>query len=212
MAPRARKLSPDQIDPRNSLQYYTREAVKNADYWDDAALRAEYSRLRDIAQKRLKRLAKAEPDSYAYRHNVGKYKPARGQSTAELREKLPELAKFIAAKTGSVSGIRAQRVAAVEALQEHGYEGITKGNYKLFAEFMREWRAQKLQKVWGSPEVYEMFVFTREKKVPWDKIRDNFEAWLEHLDELESYAERSSGEDVTADMLIKELDRLTEES
>lgn len=211
MAQRAQKLSPDQVDPRNSLQYYTRESVKNSDYWDDKSLRAEYSRLRDIAQKRLKRLAKSESDSYAYRHNVGKYKPARGQSTAELREKLPELAKFIAAKSGSVSGILAQRAAAVETMKEHGYEGITKGNYKLFAQFMREWRAQKLQKVWGSPEVYEMFIFTCENKIPWDKIKDSFESWLAHLEELESYVERQSGEEVTAEMIVKELDRLTED-
>ena len=44
-------------DPRVNLEYYTREAIRNADVWTDSAVRAEYSRLRDIAQKRLKQIS-----------------------------------------------------------------------------------------------------------------------------------------------------------
>lgn len=207
--PRAQKLSPDQIDPRNSLQFYTREAVKNADYWDDRAVRAEYSRLRDIAQKRLKRLAKAEPDSYAYRHNVGRYGTARSLSTSEIRALLPDLAKFIAAKTGSVSGIQRQRALSVETLIEHGYTGITTANYKQFAEFMREWRAQKLQRVWGSPDVIDLFTWSQDQQIPWDKIKDRFELWLENQKQLEQYVELMSGEDISADDIVQALDKLT---
>ena len=122
-------------DPRVNLEYYTREAVRNADIWTDSAVRAEYSRLRDIAQKRLQRLAKSEPGSYAYRANVGQYAPARGQTTEEIRTQLPTLAKFIAAKTGSVSGIRAQRAKAVKTFREHGYNFITKENIGTFGDF-----------------------------------------------------------------------------
>ena len=106
------KLNPDELDPRNNLEWYTADAITNADVWTPQMIRREYSRLRDIAQKRLKRLAEAEPESYAYRHNVGQYAPARGQTTKELAAKLPELARFIAAKTGTVRGIREQRIKA----------------------------------------------------------------------------------------------------
>ena len=127
-----RTPSPDEIDPRNNLQWYTRQALKNADVWTDQAVRKEYRRLRDIAQKRLKTLAKYEPDSYAYARNVGRYPGAKGATTAELRALMPELAKFIAARTGSVMGIRAQRRKAVNTLREHGYTGVTMKNIKEF--------------------------------------------------------------------------------
>ena len=187
------KLRPDQLDPRNNLQFYTREAMRDPDYWDDRAVRAEYSRLRDIAQKRLQRLAVSEPGSRAYRLNAGQYATARSMTTEEIREKLPQLARFIAAKTGSVSGIQAQRRAALETLQEHGFTGINKGNIKDFGEFMEQWRERKLQKVVGSVEAAEFFEWTQDKNIPWDKIRADFALWLRERETIQRYADAHEG-------------------
>lgn len=204
------RLNRDQLDPRNNLQYYTRAALQNSEWWDDKAIRAEYSRLRDIAQKRLKRLAELEPESYAYKYNRGKYAPARGQSTAELRAQLPELAKFIAAKTGSVTGIRAQRRKAVATLQSRGYTGITEKNIKAFGEFMDEWRASKESHSIGSPTAASFFEWSQEHEIPWERIKEDFARWLKRRKDLEKYVQKRSnkGEEVTADDIIAEFDRL----
>ena len=43
------------LDPRENLEYYTKSALASGE-WTDAEIRREYSRLRDIAQKRLQTL------------------------------------------------------------------------------------------------------------------------------------------------------------
>lgn len=206
----AARISPDQLDPRNNLQYYTKSALRNADVWTDDAIRQEYRRLRDIAQKRLKRLAIAEPNSYAYKTNVGKFGSARGQSTANLRAQLPALAKFIAAKTGTVSGIRQQQAKAVATLQRHGYTGVTKANLKAFGEFMETWRQTKMGRAYGSPTAVETFEFMKKHDVPWDQVKDDFAHFLMDRKALEKYVMRQNkkGNEVSSDDIIAEFDRL----
>lgn len=201
-------------DPRVNLEYYTREAVRNADVWTDSAVRAEYSRLRDIAQKRLKRLAKSEPMSYAYRANVGQYASARGQTTEEIRMQLPTLAKFIAAKTGSVSGIRAQRRKAVDTFREHGYKFINQNNLAAFGEFMESFRSKRGKtRAYGSFDAVELWEFTQEHNVDPERVKKQFAQWLGQQRELERYVRKQhkAGEEVAADDIIKEFNRLERE-
>ena len=202
-------ISPDQLDPRNNLQWYTRDAIKNADVWTPQTIRKEYSRLRDIAEKRLKRLAISEPESYAYRHNIGKYAPARGQSTETLAEQLPELARFIAAKTGTVKGIRAQRSKAVATLQESGYDFVTPANIKEFGEFMEASRETKLGKVVYT-EIIATYRFMQEQQIPVAKIKDEFAQWVRARKKLDSYVakQNAKGKEVTADDILAEFDRM----
>ena len=206
----AARISPDQLDPRNNLQFYTAAALRNADVWTDRAIRQEYKRLRDIAQKRLKRLAIAEPESYAYKTNVGRFGTTRGQSTAELRAQLPDLAKFIAAKTGTISGIRQQRAKAVATLQKHGYTGVTKSNLKVFGEFMDLWRNSKMNRAYGSPTAVETFEFVQKHQIPWDRVKNDFATFLMDRAKLESYVRKQnkSGREVSSDDIIAEFDRL----
>lgn len=209
----AARISPDQLDPRNNLQYYTTGALRNADVWTDRAIRQEYKRLRDIAQKRLQRLAVAEPGSQAYKRNVGRFAAARGQSTEQLRQLLPDLAKFIAAKTGTVSGIRQQRARAVETLQRHGYTGVTKANLQAFGEFMEQWRQSSLGRSIGSPTAVETFEFTQEHGIPWDRVKEDFAAFLLQREKLQSYVKKqnSKGREVSSDDILAEFDRLEQQ-
>ena len=196
-----RKLSPDQLDPRNNLQLYSRDVIKNADIWTPKAIREEYSRLRSIARKRLERLEKLEPDSYAYRHNVGVYKPLRELTQTEVVKLLPQLAQFIAAKTGTVTGIREARLKAIEKLQEHGYEQINESNYKTFASWMEKWRSEKLTHSIGSIEVVEAFEFTVLHDIRNDDIDKDFEAFLKDITKAEKYANRKRKNAVTSEKI-----------
>ena len=195
------KLSLDQLDPRNNLQLYSRDVVKNADIWTPKAIREEYSRLRSIARKRLERLEKLEPDSYAYRHNVGVYKPLKELTQTEVIKLLPELAQFIAAKTGTVTGIRQARLKAIEKLQEHGYEQINESNYKTFASWMEKWRSEKLTHSIGSIEVVEAFEFTVLHDIRNDDIDKDFQAYLKDIMKAERYAERMRKNTVTSEKI-----------
>ena len=90
------KLDLQNLDPRNNLEPYTRQALNNADIWTPQQIRAEYSRLRSIARKRLERLAVNEPESYAYRHNKDLYKPVKELTPAQMKERLYQVARFVA--------------------------------------------------------------------------------------------------------------------
>lgn len=199
------------LDPRVNLEMYTREAIRNADVWTDAAVRKEYSRLRDIAQKRLERLGRNEPESFAYRSNRGQYAPARGQTTEALRQQLPQLAKFIAAKTGSVTGIRSQRRKAVESLQSKGYVFVTKENLGAFGEFMEEFRAKRgAARGYGTFEALELWEFAQANDIDVEKVKKQFANWLKERRELERYVRQrnKAGEETTADDILAEFNRL----
>ena len=58
----------------------------------------------------------------AYKANKGRFGVTKSMSTEQLRQLLPDLAKFIAAKTGTVSGIREQRSKALKTLHEQGLD------------------------------------------------------------------------------------------
>ena len=206
----AARITRDQMDPRNNLQYYTKAAVRNADVWTDKMVRQEYRRLRDIAQKRLKRLEVAEPGSMAYKANKGRFGTTKSMTTEQLRQLLPDLAKFIAAKTGTVSGIREQRSKALKTLREHGYTGITPANYAAFGEFMEEYRHSKTGRSPGSPSAVETFEFTQEHRIPWEQVKDDFAGWLIERKRLESYVtkQHARGKEVSSDDIIAEFSRL----
>ena len=206
------KLSPDQLDPRNMLEYYTKDVIRNSEMWTDKLLRSEYARLRSIAQKRLSRLEKNEPGSYAYKKNVGKYPATRETSTEEIKKLMPQLAKFIAAKTGSVMGIRQQRRAAVETLQEAGNWFITMDNYKQFSDFMAQWRAEDSGKKqsWGSDEVLQAFQWSYEHGIEAEDIKGNFNRFMAQQKKLETYVKKQSeqGKEVSTQDILNKFEQL----
>lgn len=173
------------LDPRTNMEYYTRSAISSGE-WTDAEIRREYSRLRDIAQKRLQTLARSEPGSYAYKKNVGQYPKLSEAGTAGAKELLPQLARFIGAKTGTVKGIREQRSKALETLREHGYEFVNKRNIQEFGRFMEAYRADKALQVVGSPTAAELFGAAKERHINIDTIKEQFAMWLEALPELQA--------------------------
>lgn len=199
------KIPSDQLDPRNNLQWYSRAALRNADVWTDKAIRQEYSRLRDISQKRLKRLAVSEPESFAYKENIGKYAPVRELTTEEARALLPELARFIAAKTSTVTGIRRQREKAVKTLQAQGF-AVTKQNIKLFGQYMQTWRETQTGRKRGlvtSGEAAESYEFFEKSGIELDEIKDRFNKWVKSQDKLENYVKKQNKKGaVSGDMIL----------
>lgn len=197
-------------DPRNDMRLYTRYALTSAGIWSEKDIRAEYSRLRDIAQKRLQRLGRSEPDSYAHRENVGAYAPARGLTTAQIVDLMPDLARFITARAGSVSGIRAIRKQTLETLHERGYDFVNARNLREFGEYMEDWRSRRDLHSIGSVEAAEFYGWASENKVDVDRIRADFAGWLSKREQLRDYTrqQNEAGQRVSADMIYQEYDRL----
>jgi len=146
---------------------------------DSKELRAEYTRLRDITQKRLKRLAASEfAEGSTYRHYKDMFpKLAEIKSDAELRKRLSEAARFVEAKTTTVSGIKAKRKAQIKSLQEQGYDWVDEDNFEQFVEWIDDYVAKHSNKnYYPAPEQIKEAYKEEFGKIDSDELKKEFEA------------------------------------
>lgn len=102
----------------------------------DETLRSEYTRLRDIAQKRLKRMAgKPEAAETFAKHPGGFPKLKDLDGRAEIVSALIDVSNFVTARRGSLSGIHETNTRITKSL---GQKGITvrKEDLHKFGSFM----------------------------------------------------------------------------
>lgn len=84
----------------------------------DKTLREEYSRLRAIANKRIKRM-EGRPEAVAtFEQHARGFPTVRGMSREELVYQLGEVSSFLVARTGSLSGIKNRNRQILESLNK----------------------------------------------------------------------------------------------
>ncbi len=148
-------------------------------------VRKEYTKLRDIARKRLQRLeAAGYTDTEAYRRNVNHYPKLKDIKTkSELAQRLSDLSRFIASSQSTVSGIKEREQKVLERLHENQYNFVNESNLKDFGEFMEAYRDQMLDMEYDSGDAAEVYSIVVKHKVDPEKVKEDFEYWLEHIDE-----------------------------
>lgn len=146
------------LDPKTSPEFYTLDAIRHADVWTEENIRSEYSRLRKIAEQRLREMAKSQigRQSMTYKRNKGRFKPVSELKPGEQKVLLAEVSRMITARTGTLAGIKRQRKLAIATFHEHGYTFITEENYFEFGEFMRIWKASRFRG-YGSQTAVDFF-------------------------------------------------------
>lgn len=140
-----RLVNPDTgeiLDPKETPEYYTLDAIRHADIWTDENIKSEYTRLRKIAVDRLREISKSELGraSKTWYYNQNRFKPSSELRPYERKVLLAEVAKMMQAKTGTLAGIRRYRNKAIKTLHEHGYEFVNEENFLDVGEFFREWK------------------------------------------------------------------------
>lgn len=101
----------------------------------DAQLRSEYSRLRSIANKRIKRMAgKAEAQETFSQHSAGFPKVA-GMNRSDLVYALDDVTQFLTAERGSLSGIRHSNKKIQKTLASRGIS-VPQDQLAKFGSFM----------------------------------------------------------------------------
>lgn len=155
-------------------------------------LRSEYKRLRDVARHRLRSFETSEKGYWKGSESHQQLKEAyeggamRGLSDEEIAMKLSDLSRTLSDYRSSVSTLRAQRDQALESLQQSGYEFVTKENYKDFGEFMKEYREQRLDRIYDSGDAAETYRAIRDKGLTLKSIRRDFDFWIENRDVLDN--------------------------
>ena len=176
--------------------------------------RAEYSRLRSVAVKRLQRLSGTEGERYSAFRMYGKegFAPLPKDATPdEVGRALADVYHFLEMKTSSLKEIQASQKKALETLNARGYTFLNKSNIREFGEFMESARQQKVvsSNRGGSPVIVELYETAKRLSLPPEKIQRNFSEWLRKKKQLEEMptpkpGEKTSLDSVSARILIRE--------
>ena len=155
-----------------SPETYTVQALEsisrsaNKDDW--SAIKAEYTRLRDIAHKRLQRLGKSEfRNTAAYQSHKGDFPKLRDLKPADIPAAMAEMVKFLQAKTSTVSGQKSQRQKTIDAWQDKGLN-LTQANYDKVMAIMKEMRTRKI--LYGSDKVVSVVETVMNKGWDFNKV------------------------------------------
>lgn len=172
----------------------------NRDDW--SAIKTEYTRLRDIAHKRISRLGESEfKKSAAYTSHIKKTvvtDPETGSKKTIITDAFPklrdidprdipaamaEMVKFLNAKTSTVSGQRSRRAKTIRAWQEQGLD-LNEKNYNKVMAAMKEMRSRKI--LYGSDKVVTLVQMSQEKGWNFNKVlkSGSLDKLLAHADEL----------------------------
>ena len=148
-------------------------------------IRAEYTYLRGIAQKRLARLKESEfaGAKRVKRWGIG-FPKLSELPNAQVAKALANVALFLNAETSSVTGFRRQQKRALETLKAHGYDFVTEANIGEFGEYMEYWRNHKLDMLYSSERVVDVFHFAQRNKVDRSVIFAEFERFLANSEKL----------------------------
>ena len=116
-------------------------------------LRAEYTKLRDRAQKQLIRLSSSEygvPEKWQFEADRGGFwKLSEMKGIRDIAFAMSNVQEFINAPTASISGRQQITRATVNTLHEHGYTGINRKNLRQFGRFM-----EKMRQRYGGRKMY----------------------------------------------------------
>lgn len=138
-------------------------------------LREEYTRLRKVANERLRALSKAGfEDTKTYKYNKGLYDPQSKLSNEEIASRMPDLARFIEAKTSTVGGMREQQRETIETLNDKGYDFINKSNLAAWGNFM-----SYLRDTDQSKRFYEELAELDDEEERILAMQDAFEMWMD---------------------------------
>ena len=171
-------------------------------------IKKEYTRLRDILNKRIQRINKSD---FAGQGITGQFPngfPKLSEIAPEdLLYLLQQAATALNSRGGSLKGLQMRQSETVKSLRESGYTNITDSNIRAFANFMEEARDRGLEKIYGSDTVATLYDTIVALDISPQAVLIDFAWWLDNIDKLEvKDAEmRERGEDVRVKSLRNEL-------
>lgn len=151
----------------------------------EAALRAEYARLRKIAIARGEALARSEfAETKSAKRVIGQFKtPASKLSKRDLVYGLHELATVTTSQMTSVRGLQRQRRETLATLKLHGYN-IKPKDLEKFGEFMEDLRNFYGRKGFDSARTADLFATAQRRGISTEELYEDLDYWLVHREQL----------------------------
>lgn len=147
-------------------------------------IKAEYSRLRGIANKRLKSIARYNAESEIYKRYKDRFIKMSDLDERQLTYKLTEVADFLSKRLSSVREIKRFENETINALHEDGYTFINKSNIHAFFRFMDATRTAARNSRYDSDRVVELFEKSERLGVDPNILSQDFEFYMENFESL----------------------------
>lgn len=171
---------------------------------DMSTMRSEYTRMRDVAQKRIKRLGKQFPESKAYQSHKKGFAKLKELDPRDFPKAFAELAKFVKAKGSTVTGQKQIKEKTIKTWRDQGLN-LNSKNYDKVIKILEEMRKQKI--VYGSDKAVEL----ADSMLDLDDQQTN--EWLDHLDTLLQHTdELAEMKDEKSGFTMVDIDDLLEET
>lgn len=151
----------------------------------DKEARAEYARLRRLANKRLDVLERAGyGEAASLRNYPASFGSMRGASERDMRKALADVSRFLSLKTTTLRGIKSSQKKAINTLHEHGYDFINKDNIESFGRFMEAAKRHAgSKKAFDSEQAVEAFRAAKAVEMSDEEMEDYLDDW----EEMEDY-------------------------
>ena len=179
-----------------SLRQYTVYANRIGAGIPEKEIRKEYSRLRDVLNKRIQRINESDFAGQGIAGQFPKGLPKLADiAPGDLPYLLQQAATALNSRGGSLKGLQTRQSETVKSLRESGYTNINESNIRQFAAFMEEARDRGLEKVYGSDSIATMYDTTTAIGISPDDVMKDFTWWLENYEDAEeaSYKLQAAG-------------------
>ena len=192
--------------PTYDVGWYTPSEIKaklDAGGALEREVRKEYTRLRDISQKRLKRIAAAGYENTdVYQKNVKHYPKLKDiKSKSELAQRLSDLSRFVGSTQSTVKGLKEREKKVLKTLKKSGYKYVNESNLSDFGDFMEYYRDALYDLEYDSGDAADLYTVVEKNKLDPEKVKEDFDFWLENVEDAKKIrkAKRRTGK--TAEVL-----------
>ena len=162
----------------------------------ESAMRKAYSELRSIANKRLARLEKQGLGMTARTgYKFPTIRNIEESSKATIASELADVSKFLRDPRTTVSGEKQFLNNFREMMTEKGYSDLVETPDDIYKtlQFMEEIRDTNNNRLLPSGDVLDVLQQAERLKIPIDKLKDNIDIFVQHLDELEDVKPTKGG-------------------
>lgn len=151
-------------------------------------MRKEYSRLRKVANGRLRTLFNSEigKRSNTWKLYMNEFPSGRGKSSAEIAYRLASAYYFLSLKSSSITGLREMRDDFIESMHDQGYTWISKENYFDFIDFMETVKSYYDVVTYDSDRAVDVFDVMTEAGFSTDDLKNDFDWWFENYRKIRS--------------------------
>lgn len=201
------------FDFKYKPSYYTTQGAETLMRKDLKGMRAEYTKMRDIAQKRIKRLGNDFDWTKTFTKHENGIPKLSELDPRDLPKAFKELSSFVKWSGSTIKGQRAMQEKTSATLSKAiGGEKVMKlspesrpvnsSNYRRVVKILDEARKRKI--TYGSDKIVELADATLDlSNEQFDSLLDHLSSFLEHSDEVEEAMEQyenDTGEPVPVDM------------